>query len=60
MGRKSTHNAMPRNGKSFDSWHKHPQLPPRDYLPEKVIAARKRIEDLKMAREIGVPLSEIL
>lgn len=60
MGRRAIHNAVPKNGNSFESWHKHPKLPLRDFLPEKAIAARKRVEDLKMAREIGVPVEAIL
>jgi hypothetical protein len=33
---------------------------PREVQPEKIASARKRLEDMKMAREIGVPVEDIL
>lgn len=59
MGSKTQFNAQTKNGRGFTSWEKEDRVPLRDFHPPEVIEARRRIEDLKMAREFGIPVEAI-
>ena len=59
MGWRTEHAAVTKQGKGFYTWPRDERIPLRENISPAAVAARKRIEDIKLAKELGIPLEEL-